>query len=233
MERFLGACGGSQQKALELYRYNLAISKAFYPVLNLFELFLRNNVNTVMTDYFGDSEWVIKQKTGFMNDPRLSSTRFFLRESVLKAEPRLKRRGLELTSQNILPELAFGFWCSLFEHVYNPFLKGSVMRCFSRRPAYADRESVARTLIEIRDFRNKIYHNEPICLNSRGLSLCRAERVHSGITRLLEWMDGELREYVQYHDEVLERIAGARGLMNEKCRMKNYNVGGGNIKEMA
>jgi hypothetical protein len=233
MDRFLVACGGSRRKALDLYRYNLAISKAFYPVLNLFELFLRNNVNAVLTDYFGDSEWVIKQKTGFMNDPRLSSTRFFLRESVLKAEPRLKRQGLGLTSQNILPELAFGFWCSLFEHVYNPFLKGSVMRCFPRRPAYADRESVAGILIEIRDFRNKIYHNEPICLNSRGLSLCRAERVHSGITKLLEWMDGELREYVQYHDEVLERIASARGMMNDGCNVRNYKIGGRDTRDRA
>jgi hypothetical protein len=43
MNRFFIATG-SKMGAMELYRANLQVSEAFYPVLNLTETFLRNSL---------------------------------------------------------------------------------------------------------------------------------------------------------------------------------------------
>ena len=45
MNRYYNAALKSESRALELYRLNLKISQSFYPLLNLFEICLRNAIN--------------------------------------------------------------------------------------------------------------------------------------------------------------------------------------------
>lgn len=80
LERYLFSCANSQEKAMMLYGANLKISQAFYPILNLFEIFLRNDIDSKLGIYFADSEWIINQKVGFMIDATLGP-KFWLKNS--------------------------------------------------------------------------------------------------------------------------------------------------------
>lgn len=72
LNRFLAACSGSPSKAQNLYAINLKVSQSVYPILNLFEIFLRNAVNRQVVNYFDDADWIINQQNGFMNHPDLA-----------------------------------------------------------------------------------------------------------------------------------------------------------------
>jgi hypothetical protein len=195
---------------MRMFTFNLLVSGAFYPLLSLFELFLRNSVHRVLTEYFDDPEWMLNQKDGFMKDPLLYDSGFFLRRSVILAEKRLVKDGVAIKARNMLPVTAFGFWVGLFYQCNVPFLKGSVLRSLPGKPVQVDREAVVVMLMEIRDFRNLISHNMPICLHGGRFRINRIERVHGHIFRLLEWMDPEIRVYVEQYDGVLRRLRSLR-----------------------
>jgi hypothetical protein len=45
LDRYLISCKEDKSRAQKLYEANILLCQAFYPVLNLFETFLRNSVN--------------------------------------------------------------------------------------------------------------------------------------------------------------------------------------------
>lgn len=210
LDRFLTSCNGSKVRALELYKSNLLISQAFYPVLNLFEIFLRNSINRQLISYFHDNDWIINQKLRFMDDPSLVPSRYFLRESINKAETRIVRKGLSITSGRIIAEQSFGFWTSLFERHHFSLIRGSIMGCFPLKPSWANRSRIAVTLQGIRDFRNRIYHNEPICFNCNSINFGHAERIRQDIYSLLNWMDSETANHILFFDNINNRIITAK-----------------------
>ena len=210
LERFLIASHGSKEKAIELYKANILLSEAYYPILSLFESFLRNFINRVLINHFHDADWILTQKLGFMNDPYLKKSSFFLKESVTSAESKLARKGVTITSGRIIAEQSLGFWTSFFDPHHYKLLSGSVIHCFPLTPKEINRKSISIILKDIRDFRNRVYHNEPICFNSSTVNLRNAEIIHQSIYNLLSWMDGELPGYVNYFDKVLKRIESAK-----------------------
>ena len=210
LDRFLLACGGSQSKALELYKSNLYIAQAFYPVLNLFEIFIRNTINRYLIDHFQDSDWILTQKTGFMVDESLEPSFYFLKKSVSKAERKLRRNRIQVTAGKIIAEQSLGFWTCLFEPHHYRLLEGSIIHCFPLKPVSENRSSIANSLRDIRDFRNRIYHNEPICFNSNSINLNHAEQIRKEIYKLLDWIDSELSGYVKYYDLIQKKIITAK-----------------------
>ncbi len=53
---YLKATNYDKLKALELYKLNLQLSEALYPLLSVFEITLRNRVVNVLFKYYG-STW--------------------------------------------------------------------------------------------------------------------------------------------------------------------------------
>jgi hypothetical protein len=109
LNRFLIATGNSKTKAQKLYRINLRVAQSFYPVLNLFEIFFRNTVNYQVSSYFANPNWIITEKNGFMSDPSLSPSRFFLKNSITKAERAIRRRGGTVTPGKVVAEQTLGY----------------------------------------------------------------------------------------------------------------------------
>lgn len=81
LDRFLNACGGSKPDAQQLYKDNLRVAESFYPVLHLFEVFLRNAINTRLTDYFGNPDWIIIEKKVLIFKTNFPQHLFRLRNS--------------------------------------------------------------------------------------------------------------------------------------------------------
>lgn len=206
LDRFLSATGNSKTKAQKLYRINLRVAQSFYPVLNLFEIFFRNIVNYQVSSHFTNPNWIITEKTGFMSNPSLRSSRFFLKNSVTKAERGITRKGGIITSGKVIAEQSFGFWTSLFDTHHYRLIGGVVIHCFPLKPAHINRNALSQKLNRIREFRNRIYHNEPVCFIGNNIDLTNARNIKREIYELLEWIDADLTEYVEYFNGIDAKI---------------------------
>lgn len=205
LDRYLVSCGNSKDRAKKLYVANIMVAQAFYPILNLFETFLRNSINNRLTNYFSDDAWIITQKNGFMSDNTLAP-KFGMRKQVIKAETNI--RGT-ITPGKIISEQTFGFWASLFENRHYRLISGHVIKCFPNKPVTYNRPEITNRLEAIRKFRNRVYHNENICFNNITIDFAHAKMIKAEIYNLLEWMDADLKDYVKQFDEVDTRIAYA------------------------
>jgi hypothetical protein len=163
LDRYLLSCSNSQARAIKLYAENIKVSQAFYPLMNLFETFLRNSINDNLNSYFSDSAWIINQKTGFMSHHSLAP-KYRMKKCVIDAENNI--RGT-ITPGKIIAEQSLGFWTSFFEPVHYSLISGSVIGCFSLKASTANRNTIAKLLRRIREFRNRIYHNEAMILMLR------------------------------------------------------------------
>jgi hypothetical protein len=171
----------------------------------LLETFLRNSINDKLAIHFNDTAWIINQKNGFMNDSSLAP-KYWLKNQVINAEN--NTRGT-ITAGKIISEQTFGFWTSLFEPRHYRLIGGYVIHCFSNKPNHINRTAIAKMLNDIREFRNRIYHNEAICFNNITIDFTHASNIKTDIYNLLEWMDTDLKDYVKQFDNIDTKIAEA------------------------
>lgn len=202
LERYLHSCSNSQTRALELYKANLKVSQTFYPILNLMETFLRNSINHQLSQHYSDIDWILNQKNGFMNHYSLGP-KFWLKSQIDKAE--VKTNG-KITSGKIIAEQTLGFWTSLFEPRHYKLVSGYVIHCFPNKPRHINRNVISKNLNEIREFRNRIYHNESICFNKKNIDFTQAIHVKKLIYETLAWMDTDLINYIMQFEMVDEEI---------------------------
>lgn len=184
LDRYLVSCGNSKDRAKKLYEANIMVAQAFYPILNLFETFLRNSINEKLAVHFGDAAWIITEKIGFMANVSLAP-KYWLQNQVVNAER--NTRGT-ITPGKIISEQTFGFWTSLFEPRHYTLINGSIISCFPNKPRHVNRLIIYTTLKDIREFRNRVYHNENICFNNITVDFTVAQHIKAEIYHLLEWM---------------------------------------------
>ncbi len=215
VNRYLLATDNSESRAVKLYKANLETSQAFHPLLGVFEVILRNRLNDILTFHFEDSNWIINQKIGFMSDPSLRFTykrtrqpriNDFLKREVNKAEKRLRKTRMPITSGKIIAEQTFGFWTDLFEVHHYRLLKGRPIQIFNSLPVGYGRKEINDKLDKVRRFRNRINHNEPICFNGNEIDFAETEEVHKSITNLLTWINPEIITLIADMDKVKKTI---------------------------
>jgi hypothetical protein len=195
-ERYLNACGGDKQKTLELYKLNLKLAKAFHPVVGTFEVILRNKLDFEFAKGFGEINWAILSRNKL---PK------FMKDEILKAENRLKKRGGIITHHKLMSDQNFGFWTESFEKNSFGVLKGSPIYCFRFRPKGVNRDNLNLKLNAVRRFRNRINHNDPICFKGAKVDFSDAKTTYQHLCDLLEWIDPETRILMKGIDEV-ERL---------------------------
>jgi len=206
LNRFLVACNSSPAKAQKLYGINLKVSQAVYPLLNLFEIFLRNAVNRQITDYFDDPDWIINQQNGFMNHPELARSGYFIKECVQRAANVILKKSSTVTAGKIIAEQSFGFWSSLFEPHHFRLVGGVPLQCFVNKPANVNRKSIGLKLDAVRNFRNRVYHNESICFNGTAIDFSTTYTIRQHIQDMLNWIDPELNIFIIQFDQVEQHI---------------------------
>lgn len=204
--RYFVACKGSETEAQKLYNVNLGVSKGFYPIMSMFEIIFRNACHNQLSAMFKNPDWIIVEKSGFMSSPSLERTKYFLRESVLSAEKSILKSKNVVSAEKIVGELVFGFWTSLLAPHHFSLVKGSILQAFPGKPAGVNRAALSAKLTRVREFRNRIYHNEPICFNGEKIDFSHAVDIRRDIYELLEWIDPELPEYVGSFDTVNDDI---------------------------
>lgn len=223
ISRYLAAASNDQQKAQDLYLANLKIAQAFHPLLGLTEIILRNRIDVVFTSYFNNSNWIISEVNGFMSHASLTKydrnthsqvSDQWLKQEVIKAQRKIRSSNTLVTYGKVIAEQHFGFWTELFEIKYYRLLQGKPIQIFNGLPANYGRSEVARDLNSIRKFRNRINHNEHICLNDQNkLDFTTAKDVYTTIRNILKWIDLDLMDLINEIDEVIPSIEKAEDVL--------------------
>lgn len=211
VNRYLEATAYSKEKSIKLYKLNLRVSQAFHPLLGVLEVVIRNRIYDVLSLHFHDKDWIINQKNGFMSDPSLSYKykrtgqillNDFLKREVEKAESKILKSKNKITSGKIVAEQSLGFWTDLFEVHNYKLLKGKPIKIFKYLPAGYGRKQINEELNNIRRFRNRINHNEPICFQGNKINFANTLLVYESIKNLLDWISPDLNSFISDIDQV-------------------------------
>lgn len=206
LKRYLTLYSNNYKKALVLYRANIRLCQSFYPILSILEITLRNAIDYHFQIYFSDSNWLISQQSGFMSDSTLNLRRnpFFMKKKISYA---IMQLGPSATHDGLFSELTFGFWTMFFEVKHYKVLLGKPIKIFPKLPSSITRSNIYNKLQNIRAFRNRIYHYEPICFKGTSFDLTKTKEVYQDIQNVLSWFDSDLYEFLEPIDFVEYELA--------------------------
>lgn len=211
ISKYAFATNRNKAKTMMLYKANMAVSQSFIPLICVLEVALRNNIDIILNIHFNDSDWILNQRKGFMNDPSLQYTdkktgksvdnRYHLKQ-VDAAKKKIHADNQPITSGRIIAEQTFGFWTGMYSvHMYK-ILKGTPIQIFSNLPSGYGRKAISDSLNQIKDFRNRISHHEPICFDSGKKGFSEAKRIHNLIIDVLGWIDPDIVSFLHEIDYV-------------------------------
>lgn len=137
------------------YRWNIALCMALYPLVQQFEVALRNNLNRAIAAHCKTANW-------YDLSPSVLTQRE--RDAVAQAKDELIKEGKPTDSDRMVAQLKFGFWTSLLSREYErqlwPHLLSASFPYIPRRQR--TRAFIAERLVKIRRLRNRVSHHEPI-----------------------------------------------------------------------
>lgn len=228
LQRYEAICGNDPKKSLKLYQTNLRLSQAFYPILSLFEIILRNAINDEMIRYYNDANWLSNRKNTLVVNGFRRDGRPFTNEYWKKKITDIIRNNRRPSNGKILSELSFGFWTDLFEEKYFPLVDGRPMSIFHSLPPSTNRSSISRRLKVIRDFRNRIYHNEPIIFgkDQNGNNIFETQdcvNIYNELKAFIEYFNLDYKAWTQRIDNVLFEIQRAEFVHKEYPKTKYYS----------
>jgi hypothetical protein len=203
LRRYLTACSGDADRAVKLYRANIQLSQAYYPLISVLEVALRNAIDIQVSKFFLDNDWLITQRANFANHPAMvykdkwgnKQPDHFFSEKIYGAEQKLRYRGVNLTHGKLLAELMFGFWVKFFDSSPIKILLAAPLKAF-KNPPPLPAKAIHSHLTTILNLRNRISHSEPICFDKKGnLCLSTMQSYENDICTALEWLDTDLRKW--------------------------------------
>ena len=167
--------------AAKRYQLDIQLSQAFYPALHIVEITLRNQVYEAIKSYLGD-KWLLQNK------PSNELFRNTERDKIKECIDKLKRKKKFVEIPDLIAELNFGYWTSLFTAHYEPLWRKDKLlkKAFPNLPKYnLKRKSISVELNTVRNLRNRIFHYEPIWHWSD------LPKHHERIVKLIQWMNNE------------------------------------------
>jgi hypothetical protein len=199
---YLRAAENDGDEALKLYQWNTEISSAFWGLLGHVEIALRNTIAARLRNYTmiqsGDGDWIARTLDNGVLRPSESN-------AVTESRRRVASNNKEVTYDQVLSELPFGFWATLLSRRYRnlwPELAGGFLG-LSRR----DSSELVRRVQEARWLRNRIGHHHRIWNLDLGTH-------HLGILEIARIIDPELGRWlssVSTVDEIMSAAPRAAG----------------------
>jgi hypothetical protein len=155
LSTYLLAANHSETRALDLYRWNTRLGESFHLPLQAVEIAFRNRINVVLITVFGADWWC---------DPAfMALASLYQQKEIQASKDRISKTGRIVSTGQIVAGLSFGFWVSMLGGHLNPRIWSRHLRAaFPHLPSGYRRATVQRHMREIADFRNRIWHHEPI-----------------------------------------------------------------------
>ena len=225
ISRYLKASKGNKKKAQQMYYANARLAQAFQPLISFFEVILRNQLHYAIAKHFGDVQWLINQKNGFMSDPSLThvvkktgktKTNDFLKKEVEKSEKTLLGKRRNVTAGRVIAELNLGFWNSLYETHHYALLQGVPCTIFRGLPTGYGRKEINTIIQDIRIMRNRVSHNEPLCFDSRQFDMTYVKQMYVLISDFFTWINPNIIPTMAQEalDNVQAEIAKTEAIIN-------------------
>lgn len=160
MGKYLRAMNGDKKRAMQLYRHNLILSQRFYGLISVFEVELRNAIDKHYKKQYRTKDWIVSEaKKGRM----LAHDE----EDIRKIERAYKQAGV-YSHDKMVGSFTFGFWTYMFTRNNYKLGGKTLLEIFPNRPKGTTQKQVYTELTQIRQFRNRIAHHEPICFDGQG-----------------------------------------------------------------
>lgn len=179
---YLGWAQGDTVLAERLYSYNIQLSADFYASLHMLEVALRNKVDEALTQAHG---------TGWMHSTAVL-VETYQQGCVAQAQSTLQRDRKAVTHSQMVAELNFGFWSSVFGPSSN-HLWGVLRPIFQTNGL--KRAIVAQKLRDLRRLRNRIAHYEPILAQP-------IATLHQDILSMTAWMSVDASAWITSHSTI-------------------------------
>jgi len=197
LEPYLRHHKNDLNKAIAHYKSNILISEAFYPLLAILEIGLRNSIDYQLSKHFNDKQW-------YENPEFVKIASRFQINSISEARLNILSEKKELTAGRIISELSFGFWTSLFDTKFEMTLWKNLRLTFSNCPKQIrKRKTMSSKFNGIRRLRNRVFHHEAITWNLEILNSYKLQMIEG-----VEWFDKELLEWIvelNHIDETIEK----------------------------
>ena len=208
-----------------MYYANARLAQAFQPLISFFEVILRNQLHYAIAKHFGDVQWLINQKNGFMSDPSLThvvkktgktKTNDFLKKEVEKSEKTLLVKRRNVTAGRVIAELNLGFWNSLYDTHHYALLLGVPCTIFRGLPTGYGRKEVNAIIQDIRIMRNRVSHNEPLCFDNRQFDMTYVKQMYVLIYDFFTWINPNIIPTMAQEalDNVQAEIAKTEAIIN-------------------
>jgi hypothetical protein len=198
MQKYFERYPNDEQKAIVHYLTNIEVSESFYPVLSMFEVALRNSLKRELTEYFQSEDWYlcVGKTNGFRK----------LQDEINTATRHITSRNEVVTGPKVIAELTLGFWVRLLNAEYERVLWKPLRKAFP----YLDktsrqRRNVSAPINKIRNFRNRVFHHEPIAWNINEL-----EKIYRELLLVMKWLNADLPQIAHSIDRVPEVLKIAR-----------------------
>ena len=169
---YMDAMGGNLQQALDLYKWNIALSGALFEAIAVVEVVVRNEIDKNL------QIWAQSLRADWMDIAPLDEKG---RADIAKAR---SRNAKDLSHGKVLAELNFGFWRFLVANRYLHTIWIPMMSsAFPNLEGHPGkrRKMVERSVERLWFLRNRIGHHEPI--HTRDI-----EHDVASMTSLLNWI---------------------------------------------
>lgn len=181
-------------QALELYQWNMQISSAFLPCLQVCEVVTRNSVSQALTLRHGN-RWAWER--GFIGTLPNPKRGYNQRDALAKAT-----QGKN-DINNVIPELNFAFWQMMFTsrhdaQLWIPYLAQIFPNATTSNVSQL-RGEIYRELETIRTLRNRIAHHEPIF--KRNL-----QQDYDRILKLIKYQSIDTADWVSHSQLVINLL---------------------------
>ncbi len=199
LEPYLNYHGNDLLKAFTHYKSNILISEAYYPLLAILEVGLRNSMDYQLTKKFNDKEWYDHR------DFVKIASRFQI-DRISQARTNILSEKKEISPGRIIAELSFGFWTSLFDTKFEMTLWKNLRLAFPNCPKnMRKRKTMSTKFNRIRRLRNRIFHHEAISWNLTVLDEYKKEIIEG-----IAWLNNELVDWVSELNHIDETISNYR-----------------------
>lgn len=202
MSKYNRVTHGDKMKTIQLYHHNLKLSQRLFGVIGMFEVALRNAIHNHYRNSFDDMEWIVNQSApGKLLEHEA--------DEVLRVKNDFIRKGV-YSADKMVASFSFGFWTYLFTRRNYKVGGKTLLQIFPNRRKGLKQTDVYNDLTQIREFRNRIAHHEPICFDAgHQLSTAYVCRQYALIRTYLEYMGHDadkVLKIVEKPDSVLREI---------------------------
>jgi hypothetical protein len=155
LSTYIDHCGGDFPAAVELYRWNSAITAAFWEPIGHLEVALRNTLD----DRLAARHRRLERSGSWLDDPaqELSGR---ARLDIAGARDRVRQKGKRASDGQTISELSFGFW----RFLVTKKLTGLWPDLASGFPHAPDRQlgTIEGPLARLHVFRNRLAHHQRV-----------------------------------------------------------------------